>query len=209
MQSRPSSLCQLAGVWSGAVPDGGMVMQEKVDGWRALWLPDHTGQRMLFTRNGCPIGGVGHIAWQLERMEAAAGQPMVFDGEFQVGGTLDATKRWCESGWKAGGEAGQLFVFDAVPLADWQRGECPMPYHERRRMLEEAFQAVEGEEWTWPPDRTAGTLCGPLWRCWRRHGLSIRPTCWTRRGASGRAKARASCSRKRWHPTGGIGAMRG
>lgn len=151
MQHRPKELCQLAATWSGTLPDDGWLWQEKVDGWRALYLRDHKGQPRLFTRNGHPIEGTGHITWRLAQIEEAAGEPMMFDGEFQVGGSLEATKRWCESGHKAGGEAGQLFLFDAIPLSDWERGQCSVPQVDRLQRLREAIAAAEGDGWDWRP----------------------------------------------------------
>ena len=41
-------------------------------------------------------------------MEEVAGEPLFFDAEFQVDGTLLATKAWCERGHKLGGSAGTL-----------------------------------------------------------------------------------------------------
>jgi ATP-dependent DNA ligase len=136
---------------AGTVPAGGLMVEEKVDGWRAVYLPDHTGRRRLFTRNGHPIEGVGHILWRLEQMERAAGVPMVFDGEFQVGGSLEATKAWCEREWRHGGEAGQFFAFDALPYAQWQSGGTDQPLVERKARLAHLFAATEALSWEWRP----------------------------------------------------------
>lgn len=172
MQQRPTHLCQLAANWLGKLPDGGAMMEEKRDGWRALYLPDHTGKRRLFTRNGHRIEGAGHILHRLAVMEAAAGVPMVFDGEFQVNGTLAATKQWCERGWKTGGEAGRFYAFDCLTLADWQAGGSDTPQHERKAMLHRLYSDTAGEDWTWRPgsygrddSAQAVTVLPDLWAC--------------------------------------------
>lgn len=151
MQARPSSLCQLAGTWKGDVPAGGLMCEEKRDGFRAVWLPDHTGRKRLFTRNGMAIEGVDHILHRLAQMERAAGAPVVVDGEFQVDGSLAATKAWCERGWKAGGEAGQLFAFDAMLLSDWRAGGSATPLYQRKKALVGLFEESTGDAWEWRP----------------------------------------------------------
>lgn len=151
MPTNISSLVQLASDWRGVLPADGMMVEEKVDGFRAIYLPDHTGRKRLFTRGGMPIEGTTHILYRLAQIERAAGCAMVFDGEFQVSGTLDATKRWAESGWKAGGEAGQLFLFDCMPLADWERGRCAMPLVERKALLTRLAAESEADGWEWRP----------------------------------------------------------
>lgn len=145
-----STLCQLASTFSGTMPDGGIWAEEKRDGWRALYLPDHEGRKRLFTRNGMPLEGVDHILERLGEMEQAAGVPMVFDGEFQVGDTLQETRDWCYRGWKSGGTAGQFHAFDCLPYRQWEQGGTDTPLSERRTMLEQLFK-VQGDDdgWTW------------------------------------------------------------
>lgn len=146
-----NSLCQLAGDWRGKLPEGGAMAEPKIDGFRAMRFTGIDGKVRLWTRNGMPIEGVGHILWQLDAIERAAGEPMFFDGEFQVEGTLDATKRWCERGWKLGGEAGVYHLFDAIPLSCWQAGGDPTPLYQRKARLKAAFEAATVDEWEWRP----------------------------------------------------------
>ncbi len=148
---RSNHLCQLASDFRGDMPSDGMLFQEKRDGWRALLLRDWKGRPGLFTRNGMQIEGVGHILYRLAEIERAAGEPVVFDGEFQVDGTLAATKAWCERGWKAGEEDGQLFLFDALPLSAWEQGGDDMPLVDRLKRLRGWLDAAEADEWTWRP----------------------------------------------------------
>lgn len=152
--SRPRELVQLAGTWDfRTVPDGGCMAELKVDGWRAVRVHDRQGRPVLLTRNGIPIEGAGHIMHRLALIERAYGCPVMFDGEFQVGGTLSATKAWCESGWKAGHEAGQLYLFDAMPMEAWEQGGDDTPLYERKARLNEAITAADAlpESWDWRP----------------------------------------------------------
>jgi len=188
-------LCQLAGVWDlTSVPAGGCMAEEKIDGFRALHFRDWRGRPGLFTRNGHQIEGVSHILNKLDIMEQLAGERLMFDGEFQVEGTLAATKRWCERGWKIGGDAGTMHLFDVIPEADWRQGGCDMPLYERKKRLGELIKAAEAvpHAWMWregthgrEPDGPAVTMIEDEWavdagealalarRVWAVHGEGI------------------------------------
>jgi ATP-dependent DNA ligase len=140
----PTELCQLATDWRGDIPSGGTWAEVKHDGWRAPRFPGRDELTRLWTRNGHVIEGVAHILHRLEVIEAAFGEPMLFDSEFQVDGSLLATKTWCERGWKFGGNAGVLHLFDAVPLSEWRNGGSSAPLYERKAKLAAAVKSVAG-----------------------------------------------------------------
>jgi ATP-dependent DNA ligase len=135
----PAELCALATKWDGTVPTGGLIVQEKADGIRALWIDGR-----LVTREGNPIGGTSHIAAALAALEQAFGRPMMFDGEFQVDGALRPTLRHFAGGGRYG-DAGHLFLFDAVPLEDWRADRCQMPLTARLEALDAAGAALVGD----------------------------------------------------------------
>jgi ATP-dependent DNA ligase len=151
----PQQLCQLVGNWDGRTVPIGAVIETKHDGFRALYIRDWEGRPGLWTRNGHPIEGVGHILHQCAALERIAGEPLMLDGEFCVGDgpdTLAATKAWCERDWKTGGEAGTYHAFDAMPFADWQCGGTDTPWIERKERLIDialAAQSDAAEQWTW------------------------------------------------------------
>lgn len=147
----PTSLVQLAQDWRGTLPAGGVMAEPKIDGWRGARFAGITGKTRLWTRQGHPIEGTAHILWRLDAIERAAGTRLMFDGEFQIDGSLAATKAWCERGWKLGGEAGTLFLFDAVPLDLWRKGFDPTPLHQRKARLRAWIQDAERDEWEWRP----------------------------------------------------------
>lgn len=146
--SRPAELCQLAGRYAGRLPDGGVMAEEKVDGWRCLSFPGLDRKPGLWTRSGLPFRGADHILARLVEIEAALGGPHMIDGEFQVGGSLAATKAHQERGWRTG-DAGTFFAFDCVPLADWERGRCDMPLYERKAALRAAIAATAPDPASW------------------------------------------------------------
>lgn len=147
-------LCQLAGDWRGKLPAGGAMAERKWDGIRAMRFRGIDGINRLFSRNGHTIEGTGHIAYFLDHVERVAGEPWFFDAEFVVDGTLAATKAWFERGWKAGGEAGQLYLFDGFPYRDWRAGGCDMPLYARKARLKALVDQVQGDEalsWEYRP----------------------------------------------------------
>lgn len=125
----PSELCALATKWDGNVPAGGLVLQEKIDGIRAIWL-----DRQLVTREGIHIEGVDHVIAELIELERSCGRPTVFDGEFQVGGALKPTLSHFGSRGRRG-DAGQLFLFDAIPHEEWKSDACEKPLTARLASL--------------------------------------------------------------------------
>ena len=193
LAARPAELCQLVGNYSGKLPDGDWFAEEKIDGWRSIYVPAGNGRKKLLTRNGIPIEGVGHILHRLDAMEREAGCPMFFDGEFQVDGTLEATKQWCERDWKCGGEAGTFYLFDAMPLSLWQEGGTSTPWHARRKALEHLFDETGGlsgqSSWEWREGTRGKEPAGPhvvplSWEYVTSHedAMSIAQRVWSKDG---------------------------
>ncbi|WP_171005332.1 hypothetical protein [Sphingopyxis sp. 2PD] len=130
-------------------PSGAMV-ERKHDGFRCLFFRGLDGAPGLWTRNGLPMPGAGHILARLIEVEAAMGGQWVFDGEFVVDGTFAATKAHYERGWRLG-DAGTFHAFDAIPFDAWQAGRCDTPLFERKATLARAIAATapDGSGWEW------------------------------------------------------------
>ena len=147
-------LSQLASEWRGTLP-GLCIAEWKADGFRALYLRDRSGKPGLYTRNGMTIHGAEHILHELAAWERHAGQRLFIDGEFVVGDgpdTLASTKRWCESGYKLGGTAGRLHLFDGFAYDDWLKGGTATPLYARKARIEAIAAAVAADEahrWDW------------------------------------------------------------
>lgn len=151
-RARPASLCQLAGVWKPRDLGHGAMAEQKIDGWRCLFFPGLDGKPGLWTRGGIPLQGVAHILARLTEVEQAMGGRFMIDGEFQVGESLSATKAHQERGWRDG-DAGLFYAFDAVPMADWERGRCDIPLYQRKGLLKRAIEATapSPDDWEWRP----------------------------------------------------------
>ena len=131
----PSELVMLASQrWTGDVPGDGLIVAEKIDGVRALWI-----NGTLTSREGIPIQGTDHIAHELRTLEQRFGEPMMFDGELQVAGALRPTLAHFASHGSRG-DAGRLHLFDAVPLEQWRRDSCEEPLTARLNALAEAME---------------------------------------------------------------------
>lgn len=145
-----AELFQLAGRWTGQyLPSGGMMCEQKIDGWRAGYFRGRAGKPGLWTRNGHAIEGVGHILHELAIMEAVAGCSLFLDGEFVVDGSLAGTKAWCERGHKTGGEAGTFHLFDCLTDAEWRAGGSDRPLYQRKAWLAELWAAVPDHALSW------------------------------------------------------------
>jgi ATP-dependent DNA ligase len=143
-------LCQLASDFRGRILPHGMMLEQKIDGVRGLVFQGIDGITRMFTRKGYIVEGTAHILYLLSHMERLAGEPMVWDGEFQVDGCLEATERWANDGWKQGREAGHFHLFDCLPFSAWQRGGDPTPLFQRKAKLQALHKAViEDEDLQW------------------------------------------------------------
>lgn len=126
------------------------MVERKHDGFRCLFFRGLDRQPGLWTRGGMPMPGAGHILSRVLEIETALGGQWMIDGEFVVDGTLAATKAHYERGWRLG-DAGIFYAFDAIPFADWQRGQCDTPLHERKAALVRAIAATapDAAAWEW------------------------------------------------------------
>ena len=143
-----TQLCQLASDWRGDMPDGGLMAEPKMDGWRCLYFRGIDGKPRLWSRQGMPLDGADHVLHRLKLIEEAAGVELFIDGEIQVGGTLAATKDWFERGWRVGGDRGTFHAFDVLDFAGWRAGGSDVPLFERKARLARLVEAV-GEPWDW------------------------------------------------------------
>lgn len=152
-QKRPTELCQLARDWQG---EGGGLVEQKHDGWRFLWI---RGQ--AFTRNGMPFRGTSHIERALAHLQRHIRRPMFFDGEFVVGTglhTLAQTKAHQDRGWRDG-DAGTLWLFDAVPLDEWEADDCPTPLLQRKQALQRTYDRMLADPLSWEFGWGDGIAC--------------------------------------------------
>lgn len=191
-------LYQRVSDWRGDLPAGGALWEPKLDGYRMMRFRGIDGVTRLWSRNGHPIEGADHIAHRLGLMEQKAGLPLFFDGEFQVDGSLAATKAWAESGWRMGGERGHFYAFDVLTLDEWRAGGTSRRLIERKAMLAELLQAVADDpvmSWEWRPGshgRDDGacpvTVMPDEWVCDATEALALTMRAWATGGEGGVVK---------------------
>jgi hypothetical protein len=98
------------------------IAQLKVDGISALYIH---GQ--VYSHMGNRLTCCDHLIPEFHRYEQVAGQPMMLATEFEAGQfreTLSAMR----SG-RAG--RGRAWIYDAVPLKEWEQDDCQAPLMER------------------------------------------------------------------------------
>lgn len=125
--------CALFGHYSLAHHPKRALAHLKINGLRANAPPGR-----ILTRNALPLNAALHCRPVLDRLEEAYGCPMFFDGEYVenegLQATLDAHKR--------GVGAGVLWLFDAVPYAEWKRNRFTQKLSVRLDALTEAMKQV-------------------------------------------------------------------
>lgn len=119
-----------------------MIAQTKYDGVRLLSIKDECGDVKLYTRNGQVVP----IPVLQQELEKAQQPSTVLDGELiSVDGKRTTISGFVNSRMK-GGMAPMpklLFqVFDYLPLSDFQRGKCDVPYDMRRSELYDVAYAA-------------------------------------------------------------------
>ena len=166
----PAELCALAVKWDGTVPAGGLIVQEKIDGIRAVAY-----EGKVWTRGANSIGGTDHIVAALADLERSFGRRMFFDGEFQVDGALRPTLRHFANGGRYG-DAGRLFLFDAVPLGEWRGDRSQMPLSARLKALDAAGGVLAGDTVNvlpWHHCASSGAVQAEAAAVWARNGEGL------------------------------------
>lgn len=108
-------------------------LEIKADG---IGLLDVNG--IVQTLEGVDFAAARHLEGELSALRAAFGCPMVLHGEYIEHGGFEATL----SAFRSGQGAGGAVLWDAVPLKVWHGLEHSLPLHERRELLEAAFDTV-------------------------------------------------------------------
>lgn len=105
---------------------GGWVADVKLDGIRCLYIDDR-----LVTLEGQPLNAARHCLAALRELQHHYGQPMFFDGEYVEEEGYEATL----AAYRKGEGQGVLWLFDAVPLAEWINDKATATLAQRRAQL--------------------------------------------------------------------------
>jgi ATP-dependent DNA ligase len=106
----------------------------KIDGIGFLDVNSH-----LQSLEGAPFEAALHLAHELERLREAFGTEMVLHGEFVERDGFNATLSAFRSG---ASKSGAVILWDAVTLKAWHGFEQSWPLHERRALLQAAFDVA-------------------------------------------------------------------
>lgn len=110
-----------------AISEDRNVVQFKPDGIRALYIDGR-----IVSREGAPLDCALHCQPGLARLEAAIGMgPLFIDGEYVAEDGFEATL----AEHKKGVGDGVFWIFDMIPLIDWQSGRSDIVVQERLEFL--------------------------------------------------------------------------
>lgn len=137
----PVFTCQLAhdGANHESKVCGEKLIEVKLDGVRVLTIAYPTGRVDQFSRNGKELLNFGHVKDQFSRVADGLTEPWVFDGEVMSSSFQDLMKQVHRKDNVAAGDA-VLYLFDMLPLKDFEHGICGTPQSVRHEQLKTWFE---------------------------------------------------------------------
>ena len=137
----PVFTCQLAhdGANHEAKVCGEKLIEVKLDGVRVLTIVYPGGRVDQFSRNGKELLNFGHVKDQFSQVANGLTEPWVFDGEVMSSSFQDLMKQVHRKDNVAAGDA-VLYLFDMLPLKDFERGICGTPQAVRHEQLKSWFE---------------------------------------------------------------------
>ena len=119
---------------------GKKLIEVKLDGVRVITIVYPDGRVDQFSRNGKELVNVPHLK---EQMAAVAGQfsePVVFDGEVMSTSFQDLMKQVHRKS-DVNAKDAILYLFDCLPLSDFEQGKCKSEQLARSRQLKEWYDS--------------------------------------------------------------------
>ena len=117
---------------------GRKLIEVKLDGVRVLTIVYPDGRVDQFSRNGKEFANFPHIKEQFAKVASGLAVPYVFDGEVMSSSFQDLMKQVHRKSDVNAGDA-ILYLFDIVPLEDFQKGVWNMKQSERTAILQNWF----------------------------------------------------------------------
>ena len=121
--------------------NGEKLIDSKMDGTRCMTVIYPNGTINHFSRNGKEFVNFPHITEQFESVAKIIDQPLVFDGEMMSKSFQDLMRQLYRKENVNTTDA-TLYLFDVVPLVDFERGICHIPQVERLDMLHGIFNQL-------------------------------------------------------------------
>jgi len=113
---------------------GRKLIEVKLDGVRVLTIVYPDGRVDQFSRNGKEFANFPHIKEQFAKVASGLAVPYVFDGEVMSSSFQDLMKQVHRKDNVNAGDA-ILYLFDIIPLEDFQKGVWNMKQSERTAIL--------------------------------------------------------------------------
>lgn len=115
---------------------GKKIIEVKLDGVRVITIVYPDGKVDQFSRNGKELVNFQHVTEQFRAvaLEGGISQPTVFDGEIMSSSFQDLMKQVHRKSDVNANDA-VLNLFDIIPLADFETGECARSQTQRSMLL--------------------------------------------------------------------------
>ena len=114
---------------------GRKLIEVKLDGVRVITVVYPDGRVDQYSRNGKELVNFPHIKEQFAKVASGLSMPYVFDGEIMSSSFQDLIKQVHRKSDVNAGDA-VLYLFDIVPLEDFQKGVWKMSQSERSAILQ-------------------------------------------------------------------------
>lgn len=139
--SVPVFTCQLAhdGANHESKVTGSKLIEVKLDGVRVLTIVYPDGTVTQYSRNGKELVNFPHVTEQFANVAKTLNEPYVFDGEIMSSSFQDLMRQVHRKSDVDAKDA-VLYLFDMLPLADFQAGICPTPQSKRHEQLKTWFE---------------------------------------------------------------------
>ena len=118
---------------------GRKIIEVKLDGVRVLTVVYPDGRVNQFSRNGKELLNFPHVKQQFSFIAKTLHKPMVFDGEIMSASFQDMMKQLYRKEDVSTNDA-TLYLFDMIPLEDFENGVCNIPQYKRSEYLKQWFE---------------------------------------------------------------------
>ena len=123
---------------------GKKLIEIKLDGVRVITVVYPDGRVDQYSRNGKELVNFPHVKDQLAKIAHTFAEPMVLDGEIMSGSFQDLMKQIHRKSSAKANDA-VLNLFDAITLADFEKGESAVTQTQRSEWLTAWFAAHEAQ----------------------------------------------------------------
>jgi len=117
---------------------GKKLIEVKLDGVRVITIVYPDGRVDQFSRNGKELVNFPHLKEQLSTVAAGFTEPMVLDGEVMSTSFQDLMKQVHRKD-NVNAKDALLYLFDAVPLVNFEKGKCNTPQAARSEWLKDWY----------------------------------------------------------------------